>query len=1097
MDGKSYSNRAFFKLGIISAILIFFISYSISAQTNYPVKPSGPNQTSIAQMKLLPNGSKVLVSEKVVSLLGFNSEIFLSEVDRSSSIKLYVKPPYYINNTVEQNSIITLEAEVRTENGLKILNAASNIQVIPMAKGKIRPYGMNNRAILGWNTNPSDPFSDVIQGLVPYHSIVKVWGKLTAVNEYDSNYEMFCYIDDGSNVHDGSELNYIGIRVYGSANQNLGDFTTATGILDKYKYDPSPYGPDGDEKYYPVIILGYPFMLTAPSEENYSIPTLGTVSGRVRCDNANIPVTVRIYTERKSILLDNVADNWVNFSIDNVPNENTFITFSAPGYASRTITASAGDQNIDIVLSPIPTKIEMASEKSSMLTCSNDNSNIYILVRDAEGKCIPNRQIQLTSTKGVFALNNQNSIIINTDGVGYAIVNFKVGLSTSGSCYIYANSYPNGNENNRVMINFIGPEFEVSADKYHLSSPGISYITCRLTLNNQPLVNKTVTFRTSQGTFYGTQQAIQSVQTNSNGNATVILTLIQKGTALVTVDYIDECGQTNYSWLSVSHNSPPLHSIGTYESNPLAEDLDGDGKKEIVFVNEFGLMTVLKYNGTVLWTRQFQFPGSNTPSTEIMDATRDNRPCVFIPAENQLKLFAFDSSGNPLAGWPVGTDYRMKRVAAAIGDINKDGSPEVVVGDESCYVFSWNPTGDWKKTGTADSSFLWKNLTGNSYTSISGSTCALGMLDYTNTNALDVVVGTRFPYFVYAFQGDLWGNKVYNPEYVSGFPRPVEDGIRTSPALGDMDGDGKNDVIVGSLEGAVYIWLSSDNSWTKHEMSGSIESSPALYDFDGDGKLDAVFGTDAGLLHAIRWDGSAVAGWEGGIRLNNTGTYPIKSSPVLGNVDNESDIEIVVGCSDGNIYAVKPAGRNYTKYNMKVPPIAWVRSCVPQGQTNAVVETSPVLADIMDDGNVYVVGISNKGVFIFDLDLVRNPFLYPWPTFHKDNQRTGCVDPKPTPVRASIQGIVKSNGSPAIDTKVYIYNEDGSDVYEPYSSNPRSYVLTVGNSSITDEVGKGAYCISQLEPNKRYKVVFETIGKPLHTEYIDVTVGLHRLDLDY
>ncbi len=181
-------------------------------------------------------------------------------------------------------------------------------------------------------------------------------------------------------------------------------------------------------------------------------------------------------------------------------------------------------------------------------------------------------------------------------------------------------------------------------------------------------------------------------------------------------------------------------------------------------------------------------------------------------------------------------------------------------------------------------------------------------------------------------------------------------------------------------------------------------------------------------------------------------------------------------------------------------PIAWSKCCIPVGQPTAEVLSSPAIDDIDADGKVEVVVAGSQGIYLFDLDAAysSNPELYPWPTFHRDNQRTGCATPPPAPVCASIQGCVRLGGSPVQDAKVYIAHNDGSPVYVPGSAGSveRSYVLTTGTTE-PNEARKGAFCINQLPPNSTYKLTIEVTGQPTKVvSDIAVTTGLVRVDVD-
>ena len=80
-------------------------------------------------------------------------------------------------------------------------------------------------------------------------------------------------------------------------------------------------------------------------------------------------------------------------------------------------------------------------------------------------------------------------------------------------------------------------------------------------------------------------------------------------------------------------------------------------------------------------------------------------------------------------------------------------------------------------------------------------------------------------------------------------------------------------------------------------ISDSIVSSPAIGDVDGDGKVEIVVATDTsygytGLLYAFKTTGEKLGGLWPAYTDGN-----IYSSPALGDLDNDGDLEIVLGSS--------------------------------------------------------------------------------------------------------------------------------------------------------------------------------------------------------
>ncbi len=69
--------------------------------------------------------------------------------------------------------------------------------------------------------------------------------------------------------------------------------------------------------------------------------------------------------------------------------------------------------------------------------------------------------------------------------------------------------------------------------------------------------------------------------------------------------------------------------------------------------------------------------------------------------------------------------------------------------------------------------------------------------------------------------------------------------IRSSPALGDVDGDGGMEILVGSNDNKVYCLdgTTGIKEWG-FLTGGDLNSSPALGDVDGDGNMEVLIGSD-------------------------------------------------------------------------------------------------------------------------------------------------------------------------------------------------------------------------------------------------------------
>jgi len=128
--------------------------------------------------------------------------------------------------------------------------------------------------------------------------------------------------------------------------------------------------------------------------------------------------------------------------------------------------------------------------------------------------------------------------------------------------------------------------------------------------------------------------------------------------------------------------------------------------------------------------------------------------------------------------------------------------------------------------------------------------------------------------------------------------------VDSSPTLGDIDGDGKLEVVVGSWDNYVYAINGEDGSLLWRYYTGyDVESSPALGDIDGDGKLEVVVGSRDNYVYALNGESGSLL-W----RYYTLGD--VDSSPALGDIDGDGDMDVVVGSNDNYVYALDSSGKS-------------------------------------------------------------------------------------------------------------------------------------------------------------------------------------------
>jgi len=405
----------------------------------------------------------------------------------------------------------------------------------------------------------------------------------------------------------------------------------------------------------------------------------------------------------------------------------------------------------------------------------------------------------------------------------------------------------------------------------------------------------------------------------------------------------------------------------------------------------------------------------SSPAIVDLDGNLANGLEIVVASFWKGIVYAWHHNGNPVNGWPINTGGWPAVISSspAIGDIDDDGDLEVLIGAGN-KVYAWHhngvPVSGWPITVTGSVA----------------STPAIADVDQT-FSGLEVVVTTSEAW-VYVFRN--------NGQTAAGsWPVQVSTtwGMRSSPAVGDIDGDNEIEIVVVGQEniskfvyGKVYA-LNHDGTGVGYNwpaqmgciwQNAAAECAPALGDIDNDNEIEIVT-QDKWRTYVWDYMGNPEGGWQGGLDGGNLGDC----SPALCDLDNDGDLEIVVGSINKKVYARHHDGTlvngwpQETKCGAAHNPIigdldgdgeveilvssdnekvyAWhkdgTRVLGWPIKTGWLVKSTPALGDIDLDGDVeVVVGSYDSNVYLWDCDCA---YKIEWGTFRHDAQRTGFYSP--------------------------------------------------------------------------------------------------------
>lgn len=137
-------------------------------------------------------------------------------------------------------------------------------------------------------------------------------------------------------------------------------------------------------------------------------------------------------------------------------------------------------------------------------------------------------------------------------------------------------------------------------------------------------------------------------------------------------------------------------------------------------------------------------------------------------------------------------------------------------------------------------------------------------------------------------------------------------------AFGDVDGDSDLDLFVGDAFGGVSFYENSGSTvspvfalQTDNFASTNVgrDLAPALVDIDNDGDLDLLIGEEDGNINFIRNDGTALE-YQFVFVTDSFDSIAVglSSTPAFADIDNDGDLDLFVGEAEGNINFYRNVG---------------------------------------------------------------------------------------------------------------------------------------------------------------------------------------------